>query len=108
MYRQDYGSAYGSNRTERAIHIYRSGRIVHRGNNKYTVPSQTQYGETYQVRYPYKCTCPDFQKRRSACKHIIATGMYIKNSKMLIRPSTKTSHGSKIIDKLRRMYIRNF
>jgi uncharacterized Zn finger protein len=104
MYRQDYSSVYGVNRVERALVLYRSNKIIHKGNNKYLVPSQTQYGQSYQVRYPYRCTCPDYQKRRKSCKHILAAGMMIKHRRMMNNPRVKSS--SRGSSTRRRMFMR--
>lgn len=101
---QDYGDTFGATRIERAIIIYRNSRIIHLGNNKYIVPSQTRSGQSYQVRYPYRCNCPDYQKRRNACKHILAAGMMIKNRR-LRGSGAKTSKRSNKTRNFRRDFM---
>ena len=96
-----YGENFGETRIERALYIYRNNRIVHLGNNRYIVPSQTSSGQSYKVSYPYRCNCPDYQKRRNACKHILAAGMIIRNSRL-------RSSGAKRSSSSKRNFKRDF
>jgi hypothetical protein len=73
--------------------IFRSGKIQRKGGNRYIVPSQTKYGQSYMVVYPY--TCPDYQTRRKVCKHILAAGMHIENRKYRITVQSKRGSGSR-------------
>jgi hypothetical protein len=88
---ENYRNIYGQDRTERAMVIFRNGKIIHLGNNKYIVPSQTSAGQTYRVYYPFKCTCPDYGTTRKACKHILAAGMFIQNYRLRNPISSKRS-----------------
>jgi transposase len=50
-------------------------------NGIWLVPSSSGRGEKYKVSLkPESCTCPDFEIRRSKCKHIFAVEYVIKNA----------------------------
>jgi len=69
-------------REERAVEIADRFRIVNEGN-RWFVPSQTG-GTKYTVRIVGEradCTCPDFELRRSACKHLLAVQLVIRREK---------------------------
>jgi hypothetical protein len=99
---------YGRDRVERALNIFRSGKIQHKGGNRYIVPSQTEYGQSYMVAYPFRCTCPDYQTKRKACKHILAAGMHIENRKFRMPVQSKRVSGSRRRYKPQKAIQRNF
>lgn len=64
---------YEEGRKQRAMEIAEKGNIKQEGEH-WVVPSQSGKG-SYVVSYAMSepiCTCPDFENRRVACKHIIA------------------------------------
>lgn len=66
-------------REQKALEIADKYRVVQDGH-KWTVPSQSGTGK-YIVRIVKgnaDCTCPDFEMRRSACKHIMAVQYVIE------------------------------
>lgn len=65
-------------REERALEIAEKFRIVNNGH-KWVVPSQTSR-QKYEVTIlgdKVDCTCPDFELRRSVCKHVMAVQLVI-------------------------------
>ncbi len=79
-----------STREQRGIELYRSGAVSERGDlyvvrggsRKYTVSLDRE-----------TCTCPDFQARRSACKHLFAVVVYAakKRCRRAARPADRSS-----------------
>jgi uncharacterized Zn finger protein len=64
-------------REERGRQIARSSQIT-RAGRRWVVPSQTRASERYVVDLEGEaCTCPDFEERRSACKHVHAVYFWI-------------------------------
>jgi uncharacterized Zn finger protein len=45
------------------------------GHKKYAVPSQSA-ANLYHLADLHTCTCPDFQRRQQACKHVLAIRIY--------------------------------
>jgi uncharacterized Zn finger protein len=45
------------------------------GSKVYAVPSQSAPG-VYHLADFHTCTCPDFQRRQHACKHVLAIRLY--------------------------------
>ncbi len=45
------------------------------GSKAYAVPSQSAPG-LYHVADINTCTCPDFERRRQPCKHVLAIRIY--------------------------------
>lgn len=67
-------------RQQKALIIAATARIENRENG-WRVPSQSQYGAAYTVAVGdagSRCTCPDFEERQMACKHVIAVEIVIK------------------------------
>src|SRR4051812_36038262 len=59
-------------REERGRQIARSSQIKRVGR-RWAVPSQSRAGERYLVDIEGEtCTCPDWDERRKACKHVAA------------------------------------
>jgi transposase len=55
----------------KALEIASTSRITQTGD-AWLVPSQSS-GTKYTVKLsPFSCSCPDFQKREQACKHLLA------------------------------------
>jgi hypothetical protein len=55
----------------KALEIVTTSRIIQSGDT-WIVPSQSS-GTKYSVRLsPFSCSCPDFEKRQQACKHLLA------------------------------------
>jgi len=54
--------------------IAKTIQIQKQGMDKWVVPSQTGSGAYTVNRFGenFKCSCPDFQNRNQACKHIYA------------------------------------
>lgn len=72
---QDYFERFGSTRDERADCLLRekAHHIRELGSGRWFVPSQSGMADGYEVCLSGgspTCTCPDFVKRQSACKHI--------------------------------------
>jgi hypothetical protein len=53
--------------------IVKEKRVVHVEGGLYPVESENTRGKTYEVKVNDSCSCPDFQKRGTACKHILLT-----------------------------------
>ncbi len=65
-------------REMRALALYRerAGEIVRTGPWTYLVPSCTGSG-SWAVNYRREsCDCPDYRRRRVACKHVYAVGIH--------------------------------
>jgi hypothetical protein len=45
------------------------------GGKKYGVPSQSA-PNVYHLADLHTCTCPDFQRRQQACKHVLAIRLH--------------------------------
>jgi transposase len=55
----------------KALEIVTTSRITQSGDT-WIVPSQSS-GTKYTVKLsPFSCSCPDFEKRQQACKHLLA------------------------------------
>lgn len=67
-------------RTTRGLKLYRERgeEIARTTANTYRVPSCSEAGDrTYLVHLDLGCcSCPDYQIRREACKHIVAATIY--------------------------------
>jgi hypothetical protein len=77
MTRSDYFSTFGTTRDERAGRLIKEQgeKIRNLGWGRWLVPSQSGMTDGYEVSLSggcATCTCPDFEKRQSACKHIKA------------------------------------
>jgi transposase len=60
-------------RQEKALLLSRDRRIKHITGPTWAVPSQSEEAKAYLVNMALAtCTCPDFELRRSRCKHLIA------------------------------------
>jgi SWIM zinc finger len=46
------------------------------GRKRYGVPSQSAAG-LYYLADCRTCTCPDFQRRQQACKHVLAVRLHV-------------------------------
>lgn len=78
----DTGTDTGTRvRAERAAEL--SGRVTAAGSDRWQVPSSSGHGG-YMVVIGNRCscTCPDFERRRTACKHIIAVRLARANAVM--------------------------
>jgi transposase len=67
-------------REQRASEIADKFRIVSSGQYQWTVPSQSSQ-QKYTVRIVNDradCNCPDFELRRSVCKHVLAVQLVIQ------------------------------
>src|SRR5690349_2218835 len=63
----------------KAVQIAAKSKIVRKGN-AWIVPSQVGHGE-YKVTndlFEPRCTCPDFEHRQAACKHVYAVQYVIE------------------------------
>lgn len=65
-------------RKQRGLEIAKTSRITHEGN-KWTVPSQSGNGAYLVISNGFgaSCTCPDYEQRRSKCKHVWAVELII-------------------------------
>jgi hypothetical protein len=62
-----------SERQIKALQIAATSKLTRKGNT-WIVPSQVGHGE-YKVNpdpQAPRCTCPDFEFRNAACKHVLA------------------------------------
>ena len=62
-------------RETRGAQIAKAGRLSKSGRSIWLVPSQSHQGATYIVDVRPSdptCTCPDFESRQLACKHVTA------------------------------------
>src|SRR6185369_15847241 len=62
-----------SEREIKALQIAAKSKLTRKGNT-WIVPSQAGHGE-YEVTndlFEPRCTCPDFEFRQAACKHVFA------------------------------------
>jgi transposase len=55
----------------------------------YSVPSQSMPGVTYRVDAQKRCTCPDFELRQQACKHVFAVE-YVMQRELFTTPEGET------------------
>ncbi len=72
-----------SDREVKALQIAAKSKLTQKGN-VWLVPSQAGHGE-YEVRpdpQAPRCTCPDFEFRNAACKHVIAVQYVLQREQM--------------------------
>src|SRR5271155_1738690 len=68
----------------RGLQIAATERLRYSKSAGWTVPSQTAPGTTYNVRpsalesQGLRCTCPDYETRGRACKHVFAVEIVSK------------------------------
>lgn len=61
-------------REMRALHIAATTKLINKGGC-WRVPSQTgtgSYAVSIVAEGDWRCTCPDYEERRAACKHVMA------------------------------------
>jgi transposase len=87
-------------RQQRGLQIAATLRIQQRGDG-WSVPSQTLNGRYMVVRDgdSYRCECPDYELRRSTCKHGFAVEFYLK------RETTTTLDGETTVTETRAMRV---
>jgi hypothetical protein len=64
----------GNARYEKGMELYKQGKVSITSNGMFKVN-----GYEVDLRTPVRCECPDYQKRRRACKHIFAGLLFSKN-----------------------------
>lgn len=77
-------------REKKGLEIANRAAITRKGN-LYLVPSQSRNGHYTVDANAQHCSCPDFEFRRAACKHIFAVSVHIERTKTVT--TTKTEDG---------------
>lgn len=67
-------------REKKGLDIANQATITRKGN-LYLVPSQGRGGQYTVDADAQRCSCPDFEFRRAACKHIFAVSIHIERTK---------------------------
>jgi len=70
-------------REQKALEIAAKTKIRRKGGT-WLVPSQTGNGADYRVDGQVQgCTCPDFEKRRTHCKHMFAVEYVLERERSI-------------------------
>lgn len=78
-------------REQKGLDIANQAKITRKGN-LFLVPSQGGRGQYTVDADAQRCSCPDFEFRRSACKHIFAVSIHIERTKT-VTTTTKIEEG---------------
>jgi hypothetical protein len=79
-------------RETKGLAIANQAKITRKGN-LYLVPSQGGRGLYTVDADAQRCSCPDFEYRRSACKHIFAVSIHIERTQTVTTTTTQTPDG---------------
>lgn len=79
-------------RETKGLVIANQAKITRKGN-LYLVPSQAGRGHYTVDAEAQRCSCPDFEFRRSACKHIFAVSIHIERTQTVTTTTTQTPDG---------------
>ena len=83
-------------RETKGLAIANQAKITRKGN-LYLVPSQGGRGQYTVDADAQRCSCPDFEYRRSACKHIFAVSIHIERTQTVTTTTTQTPDGEATI-----------
>jgi hypothetical protein len=73
-----------SEREQRALQIAARTKIKRKGGGRWLVPSQTTNGTEYQVDSMLEhCTCPDHEKNKNRCKHLLAVEYVVERERSI-------------------------
>jgi transposase len=79
-------------RETKGLAIANQAKITRKGN-LYVVPSQGGNGRYTVDAEAQRCSCPDFEYRRAACKHIFAVSIHIERTQTVTTTTTQTPEG---------------